>query len=329
MNRRLFAALLPVVGLAALGLWGCGRAADPWAGESGLPKVVVTIPPLYSFVRAVAGKEGAVRCICTTTGPHHYETDRRDARLLQKADILFGVGLGLDERFSNSMLTLSQRKDLPYVKLGDKLPEKLKLNLREDDDDHKEGEKAGEHHHHEHGKYDPHVWLGVPQAIAMVEMIRDELSKIDESHKADYEKNAKAYIEGLKKLQSNEPAGIAGKKIISFHDSLQYFAKSFKFDIAEVIELLPGAEPGPTHLSRLVAVCKKEKVRVIAVEPQYPSSTSAANLQQDLKREGISVQLAPVDPLETADANELKKEGADWYTSRMKKNLTELASKLK
>ena len=111
MKLRWFTALLPVAGLAALlGLSGCGRSADPWEGESGSPKVVVTIAPLYSFVKAVTGKDGAVRCICTATGPHHYETDTRDARLLQRADVLFSIGLDLDRSSSDSLITLAQKK---------------------------------------------------------------------------------------------------------------------------------------------------------------------------------------------------------------------------
>jgi hypothetical protein len=36
-----------------------------------------------------------------------------------------------------------------------------------------------------------------------------------------------------------------------------------------------------------------------------------------------------VDPLETADLEELKKEGAEWYLTRMEKNLKALADVLK
>ena len=214
---------------------------------------------------------------------------------------------------------------LPYVKLGDKLPENLKLELK-DEDDHKEGDKHGDH---DHGKYDPHVWLGIDQAKAMVGLIRDELSKLDEARKGDYEKNAKAYMEVLDKLKSKHRKEIQGKKIISFHDSLQYFSKTFGIEIAGVIELAPGGEASPAHLAKLSKLCKETGIRVIAVEPQYPTSSSAGILQEDLKGDKIKIELAPVDPMETADADELKKEGANWYTKRMRQNLEELSSKLK
>src|SRR5262245_7676055 len=97
----------------ALGLWsllGCGKEVDPWEGEpAGAKRVVVTIAPLYSFVRAVGGKDRvAIRCLCSTTGPHHYTADTRDARVLGRADLMLAVGLQL-EPFADSMRGMAQR----------------------------------------------------------------------------------------------------------------------------------------------------------------------------------------------------------------------------
>src|SRR5689334_6200323 len=103
MKRFLVRALLPVLALVLGSLSGCGLAKDPWAGERASPKVVVTIAPLQSFVKGVMGKQGAVRCLCTTTGPHHYHPDSRDARLLEKADVVFGIGLQLDDTFTEAL----------------------------------------------------------------------------------------------------------------------------------------------------------------------------------------------------------------------------------
>jgi ABC-type Zn uptake system ZnuABC Zn-binding protein ZnuA len=328
MKRRMVVALLPVLGLSALALVGCGRANDPWAGETASPRVAVTIAPLASFVKGVLGKHGAVRCLCTTTGPHHYSTDTRDARLFQKADAVFAIGLKLDDKFTDALLSLARRKDLQEktIKLGERLPKKLKREMG-DEDEHDHGE--AHHHDHEHGTYDPHVWLGIPQAVAMVETIRDELSKIDEEHAADYKKNAADYVRRLKKLQAGAPETLKGKKIISFHESLGYFADTFGLTIAGVIEVGPGDEPSSGHLSRLFSLCRKEKISAIAVEPQYPKTTSASVLQQDLAKKGVKVPLVPVDPMETADPADLGKEGAGWYEARMRENLKALAGALK
>src|SRR5690349_3267839 len=81
----------------------CSKAPDPWAGEVVEKRVVVTVPPLYSFVRGVAGDRAAIKCLCTTTGPHDYQTDFRDSRLMDTADVVFAVGLQLDDVFAESL----------------------------------------------------------------------------------------------------------------------------------------------------------------------------------------------------------------------------------
>jgi zinc transport system substrate-binding protein len=329
MRRRTVVALLLGWGVAALvGLSGCGLSADPWEGEKGSPRVVVTIAPLYSFVKAVAGKNAAVKCLCTTTGPHHNQADTRDARMIKKADAVFAIGLKLEDVFSDALVAMARKKDLVYVKLGDKLPKKMLLEMR-----HEEGHE-GHDHAHDHGKNDPHVWLGIPEAIAMVEEIQKTLAKIDEAHEGDYEKNAKAYISVLKDIQDEGRKELKDKKvkrIVSFHEALGYFARTFGLEIADVIEQGPGDEPTAKHLAELVELCsnKEKPIGAITVEPQYPKSSSAAIVQKTLKGRGIAIELVEVDPLETANADELRKEGAGWYEARMRKNLKELASALK
>jgi ABC-type Zn uptake system ZnuABC Zn-binding protein ZnuA len=317
-----------------VGISGCGRSTDPWEGETGSPKVVVTIAPLYSFVQGVAGKQAAVKCLCTTTGPHHYTADTRHAHMLEKAALVFSIGLTLDDtKLADPLVALSRRKDLVHVKLGEKLPKNM-LRDMEGDHDHEHKAGKGDHHHHDHGKTDPHVWLGIPEAIKMVEIIRDELVKKDEAHAGEYKKNAEKYIESLKTLQEDGKKMLADKKvkrIISFHDSLGYFARSFDIKIADVIELGPGDEPTAKHLADLVEQCrdKDNPVGAITVEPQYPKSSSAAIVQKELKAKGITIDLVTVDPLETADPTELKNEGAKWYEARIQQNLKALADVLK
>jgi ABC-type Zn uptake system ZnuABC Zn-binding protein ZnuA len=325
MKRRVWPALV-VITAASWGVVGCGTATDHWLDEPGSPRIVVTIAPLASLVRGVAGDGPAVRCLCTTTGPHHYTLDTRDARLLQKADLFLAVGLRLDDNFADAMRAQARRPDLPYIKLGGLLPPKSLLEMKHDHDHaHGDGDHA-----HVHGKWDPHVWLGVPEMSAMAEAVRDQLIKMNPDQADTYKKNTEEYTAKLKALHADGKKMLEGKKnrrVISFHEALNYFARSFDLEIADVIEPGPGDEPSPRHLATIVQLCRDEKrpIAAITVEPQYPKTTSAAVLNRELKGK---VPLVEIDPLETADPEELRKEGAGWYEARMRKNLEALASKL-
>jgi ABC-type Zn uptake system ZnuABC Zn-binding protein ZnuA len=306
--------------ISALWLGGCSRALDPWQDEAGPPRVVVTIPPLYSFVKAVAGERAGVKCLCTTKGVHHFEFDPRDTLLLRGANLFLAIGLTLDDRFADKLDARSQNPDLRYVKLGEKLPEKLLRKLPH-------AIRHGDHVHHGH---DPHVWLGIEQTVALVGIIRDELVKADKGHAAEYRKNAAAYVGRLKKLQKEGRKMLQGKnnqRIITFHDSLRYFATGFGLEIADVIELGPGDEPSPTHLAKLVKLCREEPVGAIAAEPQFAEG-SAGRLRDELKSKGVEVALIKIDPLETAEAGPLQEQADRWYEGRMRANLKALADGL-
>src|SRR6202035_2940504 len=91
--------------------------------------------------------------------------------------------------------------------------EKMLRELKHDHEhghEHKPGE-AG--HHHDHGEHDPHLWLGIPEAVAMVEVIRDQLATIDKDHESEYKKNAAEYIESLTKLKADGLKKLDGKKV--------------------------------------------------------------------------------------------------------------------
>src|SRR4051812_46099886 len=109
MARQAFSVIM--AGILAI-MSGCATYDDSWKDDEGKTRVVVTIAPLESFVRAVGGDRVAVKCLCTTTGPHNYKPDTRDARVMGKADLVLAVGLTLDDHFADPMVKMVRRKDL-------------------------------------------------------------------------------------------------------------------------------------------------------------------------------------------------------------------------
>jgi ABC-type Zn uptake system ZnuABC Zn-binding protein ZnuA len=328
--------IVAVLALAGF-LASCTKSPPAWRERGGPPRVVVTIPALDNFVRNVGGDHVGVVCLCTTQGPHHYEYNTQDAMLLREADLFFAIGLKLDDKFADPIQRESHNPRLQYVKLGEsKRMEKLLLHLKEE---HEHGKEEHDHaHEHEHGEHDPHIWLGIPQAIVLVELIRDELKKADPNHEADYDKNAENYIKKLNKLLADGKGQLKEKKnrkIIAFHESLAYFAKSFDIDIVDVVEVMPGSEASQAHMVKLARECLDKDVRVIAVEPQYPRDTSAKLLQKEVKEKQKDKDIAfvAIDPLETVDKEDLKGDGKElkspeWYDKKMRQNLDNLAKAL-
>jgi ABC-type Zn uptake system ZnuABC Zn-binding protein ZnuA len=313
-----------MLGVIVVALEGCSLAVDPWQGEQGSPRVVVTIAPLYSFVKAVGGPNIPVRCLCLTTGPHHYQADSADSRLLAHADVFFAVGLTL-EQFSDRMQAQSGNAHLLYVKLGEELPPDLKRELPE----------PIQHGDHAHIGFDPHVWLGIDQSRRLVEEIAKTLSRADPANAETYRANAVAYGKRLEELQAEGKKLLATKnrRLITHHDSLHYFASSFGLEVVGVLQKGPGDEPDGrdfADLEQLIVRANKDgrPVQVIAVEPQFPQRT--AEILQGLVKDKhhLTLNLVEVDPLETADRDRLLSDGAQWYEKRIQANLNALAAGL-
>jgi ABC-type Zn uptake system ZnuABC Zn-binding protein ZnuA len=314
-------------GLACFVLVGCTTTppeAEVWPNKPG-PKVLVSFPPVYSFVASVAGDDASVKVLLTGAGPHsNPDPTAQQLKLAKSANLFFINGLGLDDQLVEKIQSSGGKSEATVVELGEKLdPKTLKKE-----------EGHGHHHHHDakEGEIeaDPHVWLSPSHVKKMVEVIRDELKKVDTAHAAGYDKRADEYLAVLTKLEADGKAMLKDKtekKIIAFHDSLDYFADNFGLTIAGVVQLDPGQEPSKTHIKDLIALCKKEKVRVIAVEPQFKRD-HAETLLKELKLDPVlkDAALVEIDTLETADSGEVT---PDFYERKMRTNLQNLANVLK
>ena len=211
--------LLVITGFA---LWtpGCSSRDDVWPKDHAGPKVVVSFAPLYCFAENVAGDDAVVQNMMTTSGPHHFNPTDRDAQLLARADLFLINGLGLEGDKPASLAKSSGNKKLKVIDLGSHIPE---AKLLEGSCHHDHG--GGQAHDHEK---DPHVWLSPDYAILQVEATRDAYKEADPAHAAGYDKRAGEYIKKLQQLKADGLAMFKEKtdrNIVTFHDSMTYFAK--------------------------------------------------------------------------------------------------------
>lgn len=312
-------ALLTAVVAAVAGLPGCSPD-EPWKGQGGPPRVVVSFPPLYCFVKNVAGDDAGVLTLCSTQGPHDYHYNAYDTAKVRRADLFLINGLNLDEHFTTKIKNNCGNPNLKLVEVAEAIPlDKLRKYT------------AAEQSGHVHGEHDPHVWLGIDEAILMVSKVRDELKAKDPARAAKYDERAGKYIAKLKDLQDRGKKALKDKKnrnLVTTHDALHYFAACFDLTIVGRISAAPGSSAGFEQIKRLVDLGKDPKTlyRVIATEPQY-STGDAKALLQALHDKGVKeVELVEVDPLETASLEDLK--DPEWYEKKMQQNLDALQKAL-
>jgi ABC-type Zn uptake system ZnuABC Zn-binding protein ZnuA len=307
--------LLALAGLGAILLTnfvGCGGSGDVWDGTT-KPKVLTSIVPLHCFTALVAGDDADVRCLLTTKGPHDFQPSAHDARLVSGADVFIVNGLGLEDFLDNLVRSAGNRR-LKLIKTGERIPKNLLKQA--DGTPHLHGDKLVSHK-----GTDPHVWLGVPQAICQVEAIRDALCDLDPPHAAGYKERADALIKRLEKLKAENQfqAKELGGGLVTFHNSFQYFGDSYNIPIAGSIRGLKGELIGEAELLDQANDFRKRDVQLIGVEPQYPR-TVADNLAKSI---GGKVQVIELDPIETGKPDPRRDNYVDpeWYFQKLAENL--------
>ncbi|OGV53628.1 MAG: metal ABC transporter substrate-binding protein [Lentisphaerae bacterium GWF2_52_8] len=170
------------------------------------------------------------------------------------------------------------------------------------------------------GEPNPHVWVSVSNAIRQAQNIAEGLALADPAHAEDYKKNADTYIRKLELLRTKMHEGlkdIKNRKIITFHEAFPYFAKEFGLELAAVIEREPGSEPNARELAETIKIIRKNEVKALFSEPQYPAKSAEAIVRE------TGATLYVLDPAVTGPAK------ADAYLEIMEKNLETLQKALR
>ncbi len=307
MRRVLTLILLGIILL--IGWVGCSPHQDPWPSKPG-KHVLATFPAIYCFAQNVAGDDAVVQCLLTSTGPHDDAAglDEPDMLKFRGADLVLADGLGLEDNLLKK-LEASAGKKVPLVKLGDSLPASKLLPLKEAATGH-----------------DPHVWLSPELAMDMVDMIADQLAKLDPAHKKGFHARAQTYKDRIKKELLDH--GLAefkkakSRNIVTQHDAIEYFAHAFDLTIVGAMRQTDGQEIGPKELTDLIKECKDKKVGAVTCEPQF----NRKDMETLCDGLNIRSKLVVVDPLETAPGN--PDPDPACYLKVMRKNIDTLAEKL-
>ncbi|OBZ93822.1 zinc transporter [Pararhizobium polonicum] len=244
-----------------------------------VPNVVVSIKPIHSLVSAIMQGVGEPALIVEgAASPHTYSMKPSNASALEKADVVFWVGHGLEAFLEKPLETLGSGAKI--VELDD-APGLEKLKFREggafeahdDGDEHEAGAHAHEEgHHHGEGEYDMHLWLDPANARAMAVEIEKTLAVADPDNAAAYKANLDALgtrLDALDKTLTETVAPIKDKPFIVFHDAYQYFEHRYHVKVAGSITVSPETLPGAARLKQIHQKIVELGATCVFAEPQF------------------------------------------------------------
>ena len=254
--------------LAALALVGvgCGSAG----GDSEKVDVLVTTTQLGDFAREVGGEAVAVdQILQPNSDPHDYEPRPSDVEGAASAEVIFASGDDLDAWIGE--IVSDSGSDAEVIDVGAGVPIRLP------------GESSGE----EASKYDPHWWHDPRNAEAAVREIERALIAADPSHRAAFERNARAYLARLRTLDRGIARCIgavppARRKLVTDHDAFGYFANRYGIEVvgAVIPSQTTQAQPSAKDLSALAKTIEAEEVEAIFPESSLSSKVADAIARQ-------------------------------------------------
>jgi ABC-type Zn uptake system ZnuABC Zn-binding protein ZnuA len=252
-------------------------------------RLVATTSDLASLARAVTGDLAQVESIVPSAAdPEAFEPRPSDLAKLKGASIVVRVGLGYDHWLDRLLVMHGDpavnRRGAGHVDASLGIP-LLEVKGRSIDSVTQDG--------HAHGLANPHYWLdpanaevitgGISEALIRV---APELTEKIIANRDGFLARLKVHLAEWERLLTPHRAS----RLIAYHNTWPYFARRFRLDIVDVIEVKEGVSPSPARLAKLAAVIREQKVRVILHEAFVPEEMS----QLLARRTGaVVLKLAP------------------------------------
>ncbi len=238
-------------------LVSCSKEKTTYTEVSEKLAVAVSIVPQETFVKAVAGDlVEVVTMIPSGQSPENFQPTPDLLEKFSKSKIYFSIGVPTE-----SSSILPKAKDLnSSLKI---------INLDN------EVAKVYPDREFAPGKRDPHIWLSPKRTKVMIDIIKEELSKIDPKNKSIYEKNANEYVKKLDKVDNDiklSLTNLKNKSIIVYHPAFGYFCDDYGLNMIALEE--EGKESSPQDLQKIIDMAKEKEIKTIFYQAEIDSKQS-------------------------------------------------------
>jgi len=240
-------------------------------------RVIATLTDLADLTRQVGGDHVEVFSLATgIEDTHGVPMKPSFVPVLNRADLVVLVGFDCEHAFLPALLEACKNPRIQIGKPGyvDCSQGIVPMEVPKSTD-HSEGDV------HPYGN--PHYMLDPVLAKTAVQNIYHALVATAPEYEADFTRNRDAYLARLDaKIAEWQQlaAPLKGVKFVSYHEHWCYFARRFGMDYVGTIELKPGVDPTPRHITDLIAEMKAEHIPIVVREPQFPEKVPALIAQQ-------------------------------------------------
>jgi len=225
------------------------RAAEPLA-------VVTTTADVAAIVKAIGGERVAVESIAKGyQDPHFVEAKPSFIRVVNRARILFNVGLELEIGWLPLLIQGARNPSMIVVDLSSGIAVLEKPTgpvSRAQGDVHPLG--------------NPHYWLDPRNGVIMARRVAQELKNLAAADGALFDQNLKNFeseIATKRKRWEEQMAPFRGAQLVTYHKEWEYLMNWLGLGVAGYVEDKPGIPATPRHLEELVQTMQQKKIKAL------------------------------------------------------------------
>jgi zinc/manganese transport system substrate-binding protein len=229
-------------------------------------KVVATFSILGDMVRHVGGARVNVATLVGANGDAHvYSPTPADARKIGEAKAIFVNGLGFEGWIARLGKAAGAKVPTVVASNGVK-PRKMADG-------------------HGHAANDPHAWQSLANAKIYVANIRDGLIEADPAGKADYQRNAAAYLGQLDALEREirltiDTIPASRRRIITTHDAFGYFNAAYAIEFIAPAGVSTETEMSAGDVAKIITQIRRQNIPAVFLE-----NVSDPRLMRQIARE--------------------------------------------
>jgi manganese/zinc/iron transport system substrate-binding protein len=260
-----------------------------WGQPSGKIKVLSTIAMIDELVKEIGGEEvDTITLIKGDLDPHSYQLVKGDDEKLQKADIIFFNGLGLEHGPSLQHYLYNSKKS---IALGNKIESENPSVIL-----------------YQKAQVDPHIWMDISLFKKTIPFIVESLSEKDPVHKELYEMRAQKLMDQMDNAHENVKAILQSvpenkRYLVTSHDAFNYFTKAY---LAEESEkgtddwqkrfaapegLAPESQISTTDIQYIIDYLHTHQIHVLFPESNV-SQDSIRKILQAGREKGLELTIA-------------------------------------
>jgi len=233
--------------------------------------VVTATTDLAALATEVGGDRVTVTSIAKGyQDPHFVEAKPSFLLTLKKADLLVVVGLELEIGWLPPLITQSGNPRIQPAAQGyfdaSQFAEILEIPTAQ------VNRAMGD----VHPMGNPHYWLDPQNGLRVAAGLAKKFSQLDAGGSAYFQQRLddfKRRLTAASQRWDEQMKPFRGRKVITYHRSWPNFVKRFGLQVAEYVEPRPGIPPSPAHVVELIALMKRENIKLILVEPYFDLKT--------------------------------------------------------